>query len=81
MLKFAMQNVSSRGQHSPSYRSGVKALSANCTETYLHQHISVLLKLTSTLTHSLLFFLAQDENMISFIKGGIKVRNSYQTYK
>uniref|UniRef100_A0A8C9YIB4 Tetratricopeptide repeat domain 39A n=1 Tax=Sander lucioperca TaxID=283035 RepID=A0A8C9YIB4_SANLU len=23
----------------------------------------------------------QDENMISFIKGGIKVRNSYQTYK
>ncbi|XP_029355844.1 tetratricopeptide repeat protein 39A isoform X3 [Echeneis naucrates] len=26
-------------------------------------------------------FLPQDENMISFIKGGIKVRNSYQTYK
>uniref|UniRef100_A0AAQ4S0Y2 Tetratricopeptide repeat domain 39A n=1 Tax=Gasterosteus aculeatus aculeatus TaxID=481459 RepID=A0AAQ4S0Y2_GASAC len=25
--------------------------------------------------------LVQDENMISFIKGGIKVRNSYQTYK
>uniref|UniRef100_F6V4Q3 Tetratricopeptide repeat domain 39A n=1 Tax=Equus caballus TaxID=9796 RepID=F6V4Q3_HORSE len=23
----------------------------------------------------------QDENMVSFIKGGIKVRNSYQTYK
>lgn len=28
-----------------------------------------------------LFFPVQDENMISFIKGGIKVRNSYQTYK
>ncbi|XP_064228400.1 tetratricopeptide repeat protein 39A isoform X1 [Aotus nancymaae] len=26
-------------------------------------------------------FLLQDENMVSFIKGGIKVRNSYQTYK
>ncbi|KAM5160978.1 tetratricopeptide repeat protein 39A isoform 2-T2 [Callospermophilus lateralis] len=25
--------------------------------------------------------LLQDENMVSFIKGGIKVRNSYQTYK
>lgn len=31
--------------------------------------------------HFVLIFLVQDENMISFIKGGIKVRNSYQTYK
>lgn len=29
-----------------------------------------------------LFYLCmQDENMISFLKGGIKVRNSYQIYK
>lgn len=26
-------------------------------------------------------FLFQDENMISFIKGGIKIRTSYQIYK
>lgn len=27
------------------------------------------------------FLLLQDENMVSFIKGGIKVRNSYLIYK
>lgn len=26
-------------------------------------------------------FVLQDENMISFIKGGIKIRTSYQIYK
>lgn len=39
----------------------------------------------ATITHFLFcvfkLIRAQDENMISFIKGGIKVRNSYQTYK
>lgn len=29
----------------------------------------------------LCFHFSQDENMVSFIKGGIKVRNSYQTYR
>ncbi|XP_039770651.1 tetratricopeptide repeat protein 39A isoform X5 [Ornithorhynchus anatinus] len=33
------------------------------------------------LQRAALTFLQQDENMVSFIKGGIKVRSSYQTYK
>lgn len=27
------------------------------------------------------FFFFQDENMINFIKGGLKIRTSYQIYK
>lgn len=33
-----------------------------------------------TIFYSYIFFF-QDENMINFIKGGLKIRTSYQIYK
>uniref|UniRef100_A0AAY4CI00 Tetratricopeptide repeat domain 39A n=1 Tax=Denticeps clupeoides TaxID=299321 RepID=A0AAY4CI00_9TELE len=49
----------------------------NYTEEELHAEVCYA---ECLLQRAALTFL-QDENMISFIKGGIKVRNSYQTYK
>ncbi|KAJ8367152.1 hypothetical protein AAFF_G00330500 [Aldrovandia affinis] len=49
----------------------------NCTEEEMHAEVCYA---ECLLQRAALTFL-QDENMISFIKGGIKVRNSYQTYK
>ncbi|XP_048845791.1 tetratricopeptide repeat protein 39A-like [Brienomyrus brachyistius] len=49
----------------------------NFTEDELHAELCYA---ECLLQRAALTFL-QDENMISFIKGGIKVRNSYQTYK
>ncbi|XP_062306162.1 tetratricopeptide repeat protein 39A isoform X1 [Osmerus eperlanus] len=49
----------------------------NFTEEELHAEVCYA---ECLLQRAALTFL-QDENMISFIKGGIKVRNSYQTYK
>ncbi|CAB1324401.1 unnamed protein product [Coregonus sp. 'balchen'] len=49
----------------------------NSTEEELHAEVCYA---ECLLQRAALTFL-QDENMISFIKGGIKVRNSYQTYK
>ncbi|KAI1883177.1 hypothetical protein AGOR_G00242530 [Albula goreensis] len=56
-----------------SYKNNPK----NCTEEELHAEVCYA---ECLLQRAALTFL-QDENMISFIKGGIKVRNSYQTYK
>lgn len=74
MQKSATLSVSCRGQHSPFFRSAFRHY---CF--YLVQHDGFVFDKLFT------FFLdrlpVQDENMISFIKGGIKVRNSYQTYK
>uniref|UniRef100_A0A674DSR6 Tetratricopeptide repeat domain 39A n=1 Tax=Salmo trutta TaxID=8032 RepID=A0A674DSR6_SALTR len=49
----------------------------NSTEEELHAEVCYA---ECLLQRAALTFL-QDENMVSFIKGGIKVRNSYQTYK
>uniref|UniRef100_A0A3P9KXL7 Tetratricopeptide repeat domain 39A n=1 Tax=Oryzias latipes TaxID=8090 RepID=A0A3P9KXL7_ORYLA len=49
----------------------------NFTEEELHAEVCYA---ECLLQRAALTFL-QDENMISFIKGGIKVRNSYQAYK
>uniref|UniRef100_A0A8C7CJQ2 Tetratricopeptide repeat domain 39A n=1 Tax=Oncorhynchus kisutch TaxID=8019 RepID=A0A8C7CJQ2_ONCKI len=49
----------------------------NFTEEELHAEVCYA---ECLLQRAALTFL-QDESMISFIKGGIKVRNSYQTYK
>ncbi|XP_063057746.1 tetratricopeptide repeat protein 39A isoform X2 [Engraulis encrasicolus] len=51
--------------------------SKNFTEEELHAEVCYA---ECLLQRAALTFL-QDENMISFIKGGIKVRNSYQIYK
>uniref|UniRef100_A0A8C6Q2W3 Tetratricopeptide repeat domain 39A n=1 Tax=Nothobranchius furzeri TaxID=105023 RepID=A0A8C6Q2W3_NOTFU len=51
--------------------------SKSFTEEELHAEVCYA---ECLLQRAALTFL-QDENMISFIKGGIKVRNSYQTYK
>ncbi|XP_019474317.1 tetratricopeptide repeat protein 39A-like isoform X2 [Meleagris gallopavo] len=48
----------------------------NFTEEEIHAEICYA---ECLLQRAALTFL-QDENMVSFIKGGIKVRNSYQTY-
>uniref|UniRef100_A0A671VCL9 Tetratricopeptide repeat domain 39A n=1 Tax=Sparus aurata TaxID=8175 RepID=A0A671VCL9_SPAAU len=53
------------------------SFSKNTTEEELHAEVCYA---ECLLQRAALTFL-QDENMISFIKGGIKVRNSYQTYK
>uniref|UniRef100_A0A674PDS5 Tetratricopeptide repeat domain 39A n=1 Tax=Takifugu rubripes TaxID=31033 RepID=A0A674PDS5_TAKRU len=53
------------------------SFSKNFTEEELHAEVCYA---ECLLQRAALTFL-QDENMISFIKGGIKVRNSYQTYK
>ncbi|XP_072276854.1 tetratricopeptide repeat protein 39A [Pyxicephalus adspersus] len=45
-----------------------------CSHVYLSFFLFILLKIILSGTR-------KDENMVSFIKGGIKVRNSYQTYK
>ncbi|XP_021260039.1 tetratricopeptide repeat protein 39A isoform X4 [Numida meleagris] len=49
----------------------------NFTEEEIHAEICYA---ECLLQRAALTFL-QDENMVSFIKGGIKVRNSYQTYR
>lgn len=69
MQRFAMLSASCRGQHSPFFRSAAR------------DQCSPPLFFDDWFNHFFLIFLVQDENMISFIKGGIKVRNSYQTYK
>uniref|UniRef100_A0A672I4F5 Tetratricopeptide repeat domain 39A n=1 Tax=Salarias fasciatus TaxID=181472 RepID=A0A672I4F5_SALFA len=53
------------------------SFSKTFTEEELHAEVCYA---ECLLQRAALTFL-QDENMISFIKGGIKVRNSYQTYK
>ncbi|CAG5861154.1 unnamed protein product [Menidia menidia] len=53
------------------------SFSKSFTEDELHAEVCYA---ECLLQRAALTFL-QDENMISFIKGGIKVRNSYQTYK
>nr|XP_061833751.1 tetratricopeptide repeat protein 39A-like isoform X1 [Nerophis lumbriciformis]XP_061833752.1 tetratricopeptide repeat protein 39A-like isoform X1 [Nerophis lumbriciformis] len=53
------------------------SFSKNFTEDELHAEVCYA---ECLLQRAALTFL-QDESMISFIKGGIKVRNSYQTYK
>nr|XP_019936188.1 PREDICTED: tetratricopeptide repeat protein 39A [Paralichthys olivaceus] len=53
------------------------SFSKSFTEEELHAEVCYA---ECLLQRAALTFL-QDENMISFIKGGIKVRNSYQTYK
>uniref|UniRef100_A0A8C6Q2V7 Tetratricopeptide repeat domain 39A n=1 Tax=Nothobranchius furzeri TaxID=105023 RepID=A0A8C6Q2V7_NOTFU len=57
--------------------SGVKRVRILLTSEELHAEVCYA---ECLLQRAALTFL-QDENMISFIKGGIKVRNSYQTYK
>ncbi|KAJ3598870.1 hypothetical protein NHX12_032833 [Muraenolepis orangiensis] len=59
------------------YRKKSTFASKNFTEEELHAEVCYA---ECLLQRAALTFL-QDENMISFIKGGIKVRNSYQTYK
>ncbi|XP_030640143.1 tetratricopeptide repeat protein 39A [Chanos chanos] len=59
------------------YRKKSSFNSKNFTEEELHAEVCYA---ECLLQRAALTFL-QDENMISFIKGGIKVRNSYQTYK
>ncbi|XP_034035600.1 tetratricopeptide repeat protein 39A isoform X2 [Thalassophryne amazonica] len=58
-------------------RQRKKFSSKSFTEEELHAEVCYA---ECLLQRAALTFL-QDENMISFIKGGIKVRNSYQTYK
>ncbi|MEQ2212201.1 tetratricopeptide repeat domain 39A [Xenoophorus captivus] len=53
------------------------SFSKTFTEEELHAEVCYA---ECLLQRAALTFL-QDENMINFIKGGIKVRNSYQTYK
>ncbi|XP_042336896.1 tetratricopeptide repeat protein 39A [Plectropomus leopardus] len=53
------------------------SFSKSFTEEELHAEVCYA---ECLLQRAALTFL-QDENMISFLKGGIKVRNSYQTYK
>ncbi|KAL7828656.1 hypothetical protein SRHO_G00322900 [Serrasalmus rhombeus] len=59
------------------YRKKSSFNSKNFTEEELHAEVCYA---ECLLQRAALTFL-QDENMISFIKGGIKVRNSYQIYK
>ncbi|XP_036435099.1 tetratricopeptide repeat protein 39A isoform X1 [Colossoma macropomum] len=59
------------------YRKKSSFNSKSFTEEELHAEVCYA---ECLLQRAALTFL-QDENMISFIKGGIKVRNSYQTYK
>ncbi|XP_066499619.1 tetratricopeptide repeat protein 39A isoform X2 [Hoplias malabaricus] len=59
------------------YRKKSSFNSKNLTEEALHAEVCYA---ECLLQRAALTFL-QDENMISFIKGGIKVRNSYQIYK
>uniref|UniRef100_A0A8C4YH00 Tetratricopeptide repeat domain 39A n=1 Tax=Gopherus evgoodei TaxID=1825980 RepID=A0A8C4YH00_9SAUR len=47
------------------------------TEEEIHAEICY----AECLLHRAALTFLQDENMVSFIKGGIKVRNSYQTYR
>lgn len=80
MRRSAMPNVSCRGQRSPSYRSPALITQMPLNLTPDDFMCFNLLPLSFLLPLSC-FLSVQDENMISFIKGGIKVRNSYQTYK
>ncbi|XP_051965063.1 tetratricopeptide repeat protein 39A-like isoform X4 [Xyrauchen texanus] len=59
------------------YRKKSSFNSKNFTEEELHAEVCYA---ECLLQRAALTFL-QDENMISFIKGGMKVRNSYQIYK
>ncbi|XP_065104565.1 tetratricopeptide repeat protein 39A isoform X1 [Paramisgurnus dabryanus] len=59
------------------YRKKSSLNSKNITEEELHAEVCYA---ECLLQRAALTFL-QDENMIGFIKGGIKVRNSYQIYK
>ncbi|XP_051524799.1 tetratricopeptide repeat protein 39A-like isoform X4 [Myxocyprinus asiaticus] len=59
------------------YRKKSSFNSKNSTEEELHAEVCYA---ECLLQRAALTFL-QDENMISFIKGGMKVRNSYQIYK
>ncbi|XP_023677179.1 tetratricopeptide repeat protein 39A isoform X2 [Paramormyrops kingsleyae] len=68
------QAVCQRYRRKSSFNS---MASRNFTEEELHAELCYA---ECLLQRAALTFL-QDENMISFIKGGIKVRNSYQTYK
>ncbi|KAJ8376480.1 hypothetical protein SKAU_G00070600 [Synaphobranchus kaupii] len=68
------QAVCQRFRKKSSFNS---LISRNFTEEELHAEVCYA---ECLLQRAALTFL-QDENMISFIKGGIKVRNSYQTYK
>ncbi|XP_018609065.1 tetratricopeptide repeat protein 39A-like isoform X3 [Scleropages formosus] len=68
------QAVCQRSRKKSSFNS---LASRSFTEEELHAELCYA---ECLLQRAALTFL-QDENMISFIKGGIKVRNSYQTYK
>ncbi|KAJ8408441.1 hypothetical protein AAFF_G00258550 [Aldrovandia affinis] len=68
------QAVCQRFRKKSSFNS---LINRNSTEEELHAEVCYA---ECLLQRAALTFL-QDENMISFIKGGIKVRNSYQTYK
>ncbi|KAJ8357705.1 hypothetical protein SKAU_G00204990 [Synaphobranchus kaupii] len=59
------------------FRRKSSLTSKTCSEEELHAEVCYA---ECLLQRAALTFL-QDENMISFIKGGIKVRNSYQTYR
>lgn len=83
MPKCVMQSANSRELLSPFYRC-----STQHTRSYIVSRVLLLLrvhKVFGNYTPSiiLVFYLLifQDENMVSFIKGGIKVRNSYLIYK
>ncbi|KAJ8274840.1 hypothetical protein COCON_G00094650 [Conger conger] len=59
------------------FRKKSSLTSKTCTEEELHAELCYAECLLQRAATTFL----QDENMISFIKGGIKVRNSYQIYK
>ncbi|XP_015212258.1 tetratricopeptide repeat protein 39A isoform X1 [Lepisosteus oculatus] len=68
------QAVCQRFRKKPSFNS---LMNKQFTEEEIHAELCYA---ECLLQRAALTFL-QDENMISFIKGGIKVRSSYQTYK
>ncbi|XP_036410489.1 tetratricopeptide repeat protein 39A-like [Megalops cyprinoides] len=84
MMTFSHEDILAAGNNMKEaqtlcqrFRKKSSLTNKNFTEEELHAEVCYA---ECLLQRAALTFL-QDENMISFIKGGIKVRNSYQTYK
>uniref|UniRef100_A0A8C7IAV7 Tetratricopeptide repeat domain 39A n=1 Tax=Oncorhynchus kisutch TaxID=8019 RepID=A0A8C7IAV7_ONCKI len=85
MMTFDPENILAAGNTMKEAQAvcqrGSSMSEDNCAVIFTSEELHAEVCYAECLLQRAALTFLQDENMVSFIKGGIKVRNSYQTYK
>uniref|UniRef100_A0A8L0DSM8 Tetratricopeptide repeat domain 39A n=1 Tax=Oncorhynchus mykiss TaxID=8022 RepID=A0A8L0DSM8_ONCMY len=85
MMTFDPENILAAGNTMKEAQAvcqrGFSMSEDNCAVIFTSEELHAEVCYAECLLQRAALTFLQDENMVSFIKGGIKVRNSYQTYK